>query len=209
MKNHLEIINKLKSSILKNQLPGEKAHLQMAPYRISSIEAKKRNKNPRLSAVGIHLFLNSKNKLSTILIQRTNKLPTHKGQIAFPGGKKDKTDVKLLETAKRESKEELGIENGTLIGELTPVYIPVSNFDVSPFVFFHENHPKIVQCKDEVEHYFSIEIESILNPKNIDRFDYKENGKVIIKGVPCFNIAGKIIWGATALILNELKHILS
>ena len=209
MNNHLELINKLKSSISKNQLPGEKAHLEMAPYRISSIEAKKRNKNPRLSAVGIHLFINSKNKLSTILIQRTNKLPTHKGQIAFPGGKKEKDDIDLIETAKRESQEELGIENGLLIGQLTPVYIPVSNFDVSPFVFFHKNLPNIVHCQDEVDHYFDIEIESILNPKNIHSFDYKEDNGINIKNIPCFKINDKIIWGATALILNELKHILS
>ena len=154
MVDHLKFINKLKHSILNKELPGEKAHLEMAPYRISSIEAKKRNKNPRLSAVGIHLFFNSKNKLSTILIQRTNKLPTHKGQIAFPGGKKENKDIDLIDTAKRESQEELGIENGVLIGQLTPVYIPISNFDVSPFVFFHKNLPNIVQCQNEVDHYF-------------------------------------------------------
>ena len=209
MADHLEFISKLKCSILNKNLPGEKAHLEMAPYRISTIEAKKRNKNPRLSAVGIHLFINSKNKLSTILIQRTNKLPTHKGQIAFPGGKKEKDDIDLIETAKRESYEELGIENGVLIGPLTPVYIPVSNFDVSPFVFFHSTYPNIVKCQDEVDHYFDIEIESVLNPKNIHSFDYKESNGINIKNIPCFDINGKIIWGATALILNELKHILS
>ena len=208
MKDHLKFINRLKHSILNKKLPGEKAHLEMAPYRISSIEAKKRNKNPRLSAVGIHLFNNSKNKLSTILIQRTNKLPTHKGQIAFPGGKKEKNDIDLMETAKRESQEELGIENGVLIGQLTPVYIPVSNFDVSPFVFFHKNLPNIVQCQNEVDYYFDIELESVLNPKNIHSFDYKENNGINIKNIPCFKINDKIIWGATALILNELKHIL-
>ena len=208
MSDHLEFINKLKHSILNKKLPGEKAHVEMAPYRISSIEAKKRNKKPRLSAVGIHLFINSKNKLSTILIQRSNNLPTHKGQIAFPGGKKENKDIDLIETAKRESQEELGIENGVLIGQLTPVYIPVSNFDVSPFVFFHKSLPNIVKCQDEVDHYFVIEIESVLNPKNIHSFDYKENNGINIKNIPCFKINDKIIWGATALILNELKHIL-
>ena len=80
---------------------------------------------------------------------------------------------------------------------------------MSPYVFFHKKYPNIVQCQDEVDHYFEIKIESVLNPKNIHSFDYKESNGINIKNIPCFDINGKIIWGATALILNELKHILS
>ena len=98
---------------------------------------------------------------------------------------------------------------GICIGKLSPVYIPISNFDVHPYIFYHDNIPKIYPNKTEVNDYFSISITDILNPSSTRKFNYKNEKGIIIKDIPCFNIKGKIIWGATALIISELKQIVT
>ena len=203
----------LKSKIilgLKGNLPGEIAHTEMAPINrpLSSLAIQKAE-NIRESAVSIILSI-IKDDLKAILIQRPIYKGVHSGQIAFPGGKKDLTDPHLEYTARRESYEEVGIpmNQGELIGELTEVYIPVSNFLVKPFVYFHDTLPLLVPEEREVAEIIPFSITDLLNPSKIKKMEVKFPNGITQKNIPGFHIENKKIWGATALILNELRHII-
>ncbi|MBM3431242.1 MAG: CoA pyrophosphatase, partial [Bacteroidetes bacterium] len=160
---------------LQKELPGERAHMNFYPYRIKNkfIETEI---DKKLSAIGIHLYP-EKESVFFILIKRPNYNGYHSGQIAFPGGKKDATDINLLQTAKRESFEELNISMniGELICELTPVYIPVSNFLVQPFVFLHHEKPNMIK-NHEVAEVIEISLDELLNEENLGEINLENIG---------------------------------
>jgi len=189
---------------LQKELPGERAHMNFYPYRIKNkfIETEI---DKKLSAIGIHLYP-EKESVFFILIKRPNYNGYHSGQIAFPGGKKDATDINLLQTAKRESFEELNISMniGELICELTPVYIPVSNFLVQPFVFLHHEKPNMIK-NHEVAEVIEISLDELLNEENLGEINLENIG---LSGVPAFIFEKCQVWGATALMLSEMKEML-
>ena len=191
-------------------LPGENAHLIMNPSgRGSSSEARKKATNYRESAVAIVLFNVGENR-EIILIQRPDYIGAHGGQISFPGGKKDLEDEDLKATAIRECQEEIGLklEDRHLLGQLTPVFIPVSNFHVQPYLFFYDQTPLFMKDEREVLSIFSISIADLLNDSTISTMEIEIKGDRTYKNIPCFSINEKKIWGATALILSELKEVL-
>lgn len=191
------------SVILNQPFDATDAHLEMAPYRKISSDP---SQNPVNSAVGIHLFFNHEPTL--ILIERPLTMRKHAGQIAFPGGKKEEGDKDLIETALRESYEEIGInpEKINSIGNLSVVYIPVSNYLVYSFVFTHSEKPVLHLNPDEVSQIIEIKLSELLKPESKSVSDIELQNGIIIKNAPCFKIQNKIIWGATSLMLNELKH---
>lgn len=195
---------------ISNSLPGENAHLAMNPSgrRLSS-QAKKKAVNVRESAVAIVLYDTGEN-YEIVLIQRPDYVGAHGGQISFPGGKRDETDENLQGTAMRECQEEIGIslENAQFLGQLTPVYIPVSNFHVEPYLFYYSEVPNFVKDEREVSAIFSISIAALLHEGTISTMEIEIKGDRLYKDIPCFLINDKKIWGATALILNELKEVL-
>ena len=196
---------KIKES-LANELPGESAQLSMSPLKrkIHPTEVK----NSKESAVAIVLF-QSNNTIYSLLLQRPEYSGIHSGQICLPGGKVDIIDDSLVETAIRECFEETGIPANKLelLGDLTPVYIPVSNHHVQPFVFLHRGEPNLIPDKREVVQIIPFEIHQLLNHKIIKRKDIFSNQKTL-KNIPYFDIHNKMVWGATAVILNEFKEIL-
>lgn len=193
-----------------SELPGERAHIEMAPInRPLSSFALKNAIEPRKSAVSIILYP-KEDAIHSILIQRPVYAGTHSGQIAFPGGKKEETDIHLEYTARRECFEEIGlpIESGFLIKEMTKVFIPVSNFIVYPFVFYVDYLPELNASEREVVEIIHYKIDQLLNDENQSKMDILLPNNIIQKNIPCFEIEDKKIWGATAIILNELKMIL-
>ena len=207
MNNHFRDV--LKNAIEKG-LPGENAHLRMSPLKrpLSSL-AIKEAETIRESAVAIILFPNE-NTYHCILIQRPIYDGTHSGQVSFPGGKKDLEDIHLEFTARREAFEEVGIEltKNLLVGELTDVFIPVSGFKVKPFIYYHETLPSLKADEREVSEIFTFTIDELLNNDSFSTMEIKFPNGITQKNIPCFNLSNKQIWGATALILNELRELI-
>lgn len=146
------------------------------------------------------------------LIQRKNDNPNdrHGGQISFPGGKRDATDRDLAHTALRETEEEVGVpaHEIQLLGELTELYIPVSNFLVKPYVGYVSYMPTFAPQWQEVEQVLEVRWAELQNSSNRVTTDLRLHEQLTIPGVPCFQIGGHIIWGATAMMISELLDVL-
>jgi len=199
-------ISQLKQA-LEKPLPFKKAHLEAAPYRKIDFENLDLS-NVKHSAV-LMLFYKKNDTIFTVLIHRQTYDGKHSGQIAFPGGKQEKHDKNNVATALREANEEIGVNPNYIevIGELSKVYIPVSNFYVSPILAFYRGEPNFTLDKREVADIFELDLSLLLKVKKL--FSHKitlSNG--VKMNVPTFQFADKIIWGATALMLNELRYIL-
>lgn len=190
-------------------LPGEHAHLDMIPFRPLTSKILEKPTNYRLSAVLILIYF----KAGTphfILTERQNYAGKHAGQISLPGGKVEPSDKGTADTALRETEEEIGVEAKaiSLLGNLTEVYIPVSNFLIHPYIGHIPVLPQLTPNPREVKSIIHCSLPDLLNQENriITRFKM-ENG-IWMKDIPAFNFDQKIVWGATAVILNEFKFIL-
>jgi 8-oxo-dGTP pyrophosphatase MutT (NUDIX family) len=130
--------------------------------------------------------------------------------VSFPGGKKEPEDLDLEYTARRECFEEVGIpiHEGELVGKLTEVFIPVSSFLVQPFVYFHSSKPRLERNLREVEEILHFSLFDLLEEHRVLTMDLLQPNGTKYTDVPYFNLVEKKVWGATALILNELKEVL-
>jgi 8-oxo-dGTP pyrophosphatase MutT (NUDIX family) len=202
-------IDNLKSNLQK-PLPGVEAQFEMAHVKREKVLANSyESQNYRPSAVLILLFPNEQNQISVLLIERMTYNGHHSGQIAFPGGKVEPDDIDLEATALREFFEETGADDTpTVIGKLTPVYIPVSKFMVQPFVSYVEKKPNFSASAYEVNELIEWEINHLLNPDIIKETTIEPTPGYKLK-TPYFDVQGKVLWGATAMMLNELKIIIS
>jgi 8-oxo-dGTP pyrophosphatase MutT (NUDIX family) len=201
-------INNLKTNLQK-PLPGEEAQFEMAHVKREKLaDLLSDYKNYRSSAVLILLYPNEQNQTSVLLIERMTYNGHHSGQIALPGGKAEQTDADLQATALREFFEETGADaTPTIIGQLTPVYIPVSKFMVQPFVSYVEKKPNFAASAYEVNALIEWEINHLLNPDIIKETTIEPTPGYKLK-TPYFDVQGKVLWGATAMMLNELKWVL-
>lgn len=190
-------------------LGGLEAHFRFAPeirlkYNAEKIEAS----NPKKAAVLALFYPNKNNETCFLLTQRASYKGTHSAQISFPGGKIEASDRNLEQTALRETFEEVGIKNDaiTIIREITDVYIPPSNFLATPFVAYSEQKPHL-SINHEVDHTFDVKLADLLNDGNISSINITTSYANKID-VPCFKLNNYIVWGATAMILNEIKELL-
>lgn len=200
-------------SALKNQvatdLPGERAHEKMYPSnRKEENFVVKTQQKFRESAVAILLY-HENNALNCVLTQRQVYDGKHSGQISFPGGKKEDFDAEILHTALRECEEEIGFRPDTdlIIGRLTEVYIPVSGFVVHPFIFYHFEKPTFSLNEREVAELIDFPLLHLIDEQRVGTTTIPFEGNRSLKDVPYFSIEGKVVWGATAIILSELKEL--
>jgi len=191
-----------------NDLPADLAHKEMYPSRKTIQEVDLNKVSYKTSSVLV-LFFEMAGELQLILTQRNEYKGKHSGQISFPGGKKEDTDKSIEFTALRETEEEIGLstKNIDIIGKLSDVYIPVSNFLVHPFIAFHQGQPDF-KANYEVKEVITFNVELLLKSETLSTTDIKMAEGYSMKDIPCFIIEGKIVWGATAIILNEVRHIL-
>jgi len=190
------------------ELPGEAAHAPYKRYR-QQFETSNAKQIRRPAAVAIHLYPQN-STWHFILIERSTYNGQHSGQMAFPGGKPNPTDPHLEFTARRESLEEIGIpiDQGQHLKTLSKVWIPVSGFEVSPYVFLHEQAPLLQPDPREVQEIISVSVSDLIADSSLTSKDIEIPGGQVLEAHPCFLLNNKIVWGATALMLNEVRMLL-
>jgi 8-oxo-dGTP pyrophosphatase MutT (NUDIX family) len=190
---------------LKKPLPGFDAQRVMMPsFRRDSLLSIP--EQVKKGAVLILLY-GEYEDLTMCLIKRTVDGSVHSGQISLPGGKMEESDLDIVHTALREAHEEIGVrpELATVLGLLSSLYIPVSNYLVFPIVAYTPTKPQFVPNSFEVDELIEVSIKLLLNP------EIRGNDTIVVndmeRQVPAFIIGKHKIWGATAMILNEFMHV--
>jgi 8-oxo-dGTP pyrophosphatase MutT (NUDIX family) len=195
---------------LSQPLPGMEAQYEMAPAVRGRFPVDLLKEGTyRKSAVMLMIYKKG-NDLWIPLTKRHEYKGKHSGQISLPGGKFDEPDGNLENTALRELQEEIGINKEIeIIGSLTPLYIPVSNFLVQPFVSMYQTEDIEFNTNErEVKELIPLQIDLLKKPELI-----KKEGIVSGDGyhlnTPYFDLNGEVVWGATAMILNEFSKLLN
>ncbi len=188
--------------------PGWQAQLQMTPHPRPGALAPPPPDEPQKEA-GVLVLLYFKNQeLYFVLTRRTDTVASHKGQISLPGGARENHE-QLVETACRETSEELGIDVSyvDILGEpLTPLYIPVSGFWVTAFVGLCPDPPEFRPAPEEVLELIETPLSVLVDPRTVQEEEWEIRGEPV--GVPFFDVQGHKVWGATAMILSELAVML-
>jgi 8-oxo-dGTP pyrophosphatase MutT (NUDIX family) len=199
--------SRLKSEILKG-LPGTEIQWQMASSdRFVKKFSRFPGKDARIAAVLILLYPN-KGSIHTVFMQRPDYNGVHGGQISFPGGKKEPEDKDVIRTALREANEETGVDPAkvNVIGTLTPLFIPVSNMIVTPVIGWINEKPSFNHKPEEVLFLIEADLRKLLDPSLIKIKPFEIRGEIL--DVKYFDYEANTIWGATAMILNELLVII-
>jgi 8-oxo-dGTP pyrophosphatase MutT (NUDIX family) len=193
---------------LKGDLPGERAHVEMAPINRPMPDEARSWKDTKLSGVLILLYPH-KDKIHTALMMRPDYNGVHAKQVSFPGGKKENTDSDIRQTALREANEEMGIlsEHVDIIGDLSELYIPPSKSLVTPVLGYSQSRPEFQRDEKEVEEIIEADLFELLNDDSYSEIEIAMPDYVL-KEVPAFLYNGFTIWGATAMMLNEFKWLL-
>jgi 8-oxo-dGTP pyrophosphatase MutT (NUDIX family) len=194
-------------------LPGRAAQDKMAhPDRLKVLdEAPVPPPNVRKAAVLV-LFhrIDQADHWKTLLIQRTpNQNDPHSGQVSFPGGRIETDDDTIENAALREAWEEVGLspERVTVLGRLSDMYIPFSNYLVHPVVGVAQGVDSWALQPGEVESILTAPLAYFYQSESrASRTVYVGNG-MRINNIPCFVYEDRVVWGATAMILQELTEI--
>lgn len=198
-----DCISKLQTAFNK-PLPGYKAQQTLAPvHRKSTSFYLERNPSFKTGCVLI-ILLPIDELIHLVMIERTD-VGTHSGQISFPGGRREMDDANLIDVALRETYEEIGVDPSAIkiLGQLSELYIPVSNYLVHPFVGMMDHLPDFTLSTNEVKKVLIPELNLFLKHEGNHHFDFTGYDGKIIKA-PYFPFDEYKIWGASAMILSEL-----
>jgi 8-oxo-dGTP pyrophosphatase MutT (NUDIX family) len=207
---NFDIFNELISKIAILPLLGQEAHNKMSPLNriqeLKSIEIQKMN--PRKAAVTTLFYPDKDYNTRLLLILRKTYKGVHSNQVGFPGGKEEKSDVSLMHTALRETHEEVGIapEKIDLIMPLSEIYIPPSNFIVKPFLGIINETPLFTPQETEVEEIIEVLLTDFLDEKSVYLEKVNTSYNLSIEA-PIFKLNNYTVWGATAMILSEVKEL--
>lgn len=189
-------------------LGGLNSQFKLAPkLRIQFSDKLIASKNPKKAAVLALFYPDENNQTKFLLTQRANYKGKHSDQVSFPGGKIDEIDIDLKNTALRETFEEVGVlsEDIKIIRQLSDSYIPPSNFLVTPFIGLAKKRPSF-KSNYEVANLIEVLITDLLNDNNLSSIEMETSYMKNIN-VPCFKLNNYIVWGATAMILSEIKDL--
>ncbi|HYC28413.1 MAG TPA: CoA pyrophosphatase, partial [Chitinophagaceae bacterium] len=189
-------------------LPGKPGQEPMRPYLKlnKSLDAPEPFLPPKEGAV-LALIYPKENFPHLALIERPVYEGIHSGQIAFPGGKVEKGET-AVEAALREASEEVGIvdANVEIISSLSEVYVWASNFRVSPFVGFSSSRPDFVPDKHEVGEILEVPLDYFLNAGIVKEKPIPSKMGFLMNA-PYYDLWGKTLWGATAMMVSELMQV--
>lgn len=165
--------------------------------------------NPKKAAVLSVFYPGREGETKFVLILRKTYKGVHSNQVGFPGGRVELEDRDLAHTALRETEEEVGIPQHEIeiVREMSRIYIPPSNFWVHPFMGIMKNTPVLVPQEDEVEAVLEIELQEFLSDSCLIKETLSTSYANNIE-VPAFLLNGHVVWGATAMMLSEMKEIL-
>ena len=192
---------------LKGPKPGLKAQLKMVTYPRPGHKAYHEVEDSCIKAGVLVFFYPWRGQLYLVLTRRTARMGFHQAQISFPGGRQEKGES-LEQTAMREAHEELKIPpmSVRILGELTPLYIPPSNYCIYPIVATADSRPDFRPSRHEVAEVIEVPLDHLLDPQNIRRETWTLKRNEI--EVPFYFFKGHKIWGATAMVLAELVSLI-
>lgn len=202
------MFDKLEKRLKSGILPGGKAHQTLKATPIgNNIPKFEHSAAPRLGSVLVLLY-EEKGQLQFPLIKRPKYVGLHSGQISLPGGKREKGE-NVIDTALREAHEEIGVppEWVKVLGTLSDFYVIPSNFLIKPVVSIALKKPIFIPDQHEVERILCGSIDDLLKEDAIKEKDIIAGDHYPMRA-PYFEIENEIVWGATAMMLNELRVIL-
>lgn len=194
---------------LQQPLPGMEAQFKMASQFRLPIDMEQYDLSKARKGAVLILLYPHQDKINTVLTLRPSYDGVHSGQVSFPGGKLEPEDESLAAAALREAEEEVGLDRNEikLIGNLSNLYIPPSNFLVSPFVGIMDKKPLLKKDDREVEKIIEVPItyfldESIKGRKMITPREF------VSFETPYYDVEGHTVWGATAMMLSEMMELI-
>ncbi len=206
----IDLPKQIHKYISSDGLPGESAHKHLIPGNRPSAKHIQQDGNIKAKRSAVLILLYPKaGEWHNVLIKRPVYPGTHSGQVSFPGGKVEKQDPTTSATALREANEEIGVEiqDITIIDELTDIYIPPSNFLVHPYLACIDYTPDFIPDNHEVASIIEYEVMNLTDPNLLKKKDITfANGFTM--NTPYFDIHEHTVWGATGIMLSELKEIL-
>ena len=208
MMNIQHIQSQLEQAFQKG-LPGKRAQLEMAPMPIDPRRIAAEVPDDHRKSGVLLLFYPDASTVYFPLIKRPHYPGAHSGQVALPGGKVEPGDPDVVYTALREAEEEIGIDAGKVevMGRLTELYIPVSNFLVTPIVGYTDQKPAFIPEKREVARIIPTALNQLIQPEVVKMTPISLGGGRYMK-TPYFAIEGEQVWGATAMILSEFIQVM-
>ncbi len=203
--NSQEMFKSLEEA-LKGPKPGLNAQLEMVTIPRPGDKLYFEVEDSCIKAGVLVLLYPWQNQLYLVLTRRTAQVLYHQAQISFPGGRQDQGES-LRQTALREAHEEINLQPDSvrILGELTPLYIPPSNYCIYPVVAVTRKRPDFNPSKIEVEEVIELPLSHLLEPKNVQREIWTIRGVEV--EVPFYLFKGHKIWGATAMVLAELVEV--
>ncbi len=206
------IFNKQIVKITKLDLPGETSHYKMAPIeRLKELtkQSLKKNKAKRASVM-VLFYPNKAGETHLALILRKTYKGVHSAQVGFPGGRQEVSDLSSKHTALRETQEEIGVlqEDIRVLKKLTQIYIPPSNFFVEPFIGTCDKTPQFVLQQTEVEALIEVKISDLLDDGIYCTRRLSTSYATDIE-VPAYILNTHVVWGATAMMLSEVRELLN
>lgn len=195
---------------LGKPLPGHDGFLELSGYKRPDLDAARRQDPPPRESAVLALIYPKDDLPHILLMLRPTYEGVHSGQVAFPGGRREPDDASLHATALREFTEETGasVANIELLGVLSPVYIPPSRSLVTPYIGVTHSLGSLNPDPHEVEKLIEAPLELLLQD---DILDHREQ-YIAIMGrtvqVPYFDVMGHVVWGATAMMIAELRELL-
>lgn len=189
-------------------LGGQTSQFKLAPQiRIDFPKKIIKKSNPRKAAILALFYPDRHNNTRFLLTKRATYNGQHSNQISFVGGKKEENET-LKQTAIRESFEEVNLPPSEvkIIRKLSKNYVPPSNFMITPFLGYATTKPNFTPNR-EVAEIIEVLAEDLLSETNLSSTKVETSYLKEIE-VPCFVLNKQIVWGATAMILSEIKDLL-